>query len=149
MAKYLHDIPVDVEKISERVAEIKEAIGRLEEFRQLKPADLEKGSNNFALVSYWLRIALEAVLTIGTHILSRLPVNGKEKDYTQVLLSLADYEVIPKDFAEKIRGMASYRNRLVHGYWKVTPEELVKVLREDLGDFEVFISHINKFLKEH
>lgn len=149
MTKYLHNIPIDTEKISERIADIKEALGKLEEFRQSEPGDLEKGSNNFALVSYWLRIALEAVLTIGTHVLSRLPANGKEKDYTQVLLSLAEYEVIPKDFAQKIKGMASYRNRLVHGYWKVTPEELVRILREDLGDFEEFVSCINKFLKRN
>lgn len=148
MAKYIHNIPIDTEKISERIADIKEAVGKLEEFRKSGPADLKKGSNNFALVSYWLRIALEAVLTIGTHILSRLPANGKEKDYTQVLLSLAEYEVIPKSFAQKIKGMAAYRNRLVHGYWKVTPDELVRTLHEDLGDFEEFVLYINKFLEK-
>jgi uncharacterized protein YutE (UPF0331/DUF86 family) len=120
----------------------------LEEFRKLESGDLKKGSKDFALVSYWLRIALEAVLTIATHILSRLPANGKEKDYTQVLLSLGEYEVISKEFSQKIKGMASYRNRLVHGYWKVTPDELLRILHEDIGDFEKFISYINRFLEK-
>jgi len=102
--------------------------------------------DNFPLASHWLRIALESVLTIATHILSRLPQNGKEKDYTQVLLGLGDYNVLPQSFSQKIKGMASYRNRLVHLYWKITPKELLEILKEDLDDFSEFIRYIKKFI---
>lgn len=141
-------IPIEKEKVSERIGDIKRALAKLESYKNLSSKDLQEDEDAFALVAYWLRIALEGVLTIGTHVLSRLPSNGKKKDYTRVLVSLGDYGIIPQEFANKIRGMAGYRNRLVHLYWEVTPEELAHTLREDIEDFEEFIRHIGKFLQK-
>ena len=141
-------IPIEKEKVSERIGDIKRALAKLESYKNLSSKDLQEDEDAFALVAYWLRIALEGVLTIGTHVVSRLPSNGKKKDYTRVLVSLGDYGIIPQEFANKIRGMAGYRNRLVHLYWEVTPEELAHTLREDIEDFEEFIRHIGKFLQK-
>ncbi|HEX9722387.1 MAG TPA: DUF86 domain-containing protein [Candidatus Paceibacterota bacterium] len=141
-------IPIEKEKVSERIADIKHALAKLNSYQDFSAEDLANEEDKFSLVAYWLRIALEGVLTIGTHILSRLPSNGKKKDYTRVLVSLGDYGVIPQEFAKKIRGMAGYRNRLVHLYWEVTPEELAKTLQDDIVDFEEFIEHIEKFLQK-
>ena len=100
-------IPIEKEKVSERIGDIKRALAKLESYKNLSSKDLEKDEDAFALVAYWLRIALEGVLTIGTHILSRLPL-----------------------------------------HWQVTPEELAHTLKEDIGDFEEFIQHIEKFLQK-
>lgn len=139
-------ISIDRERIKERIGDIKNALAELEKFQNLSQKEFLKDKNNFYLSSYWLRIAIEAVLTIGIHILSRLPSNGKKKDYTQVLLSLGEYEVIPKEFSQKIKGMAGYRNRLVHLYWKVSPGEILATIKENLDDFNKFIFYIKKFL---
>ena len=48
MEKSLRNIPIDAEKVSERIADIKEAVGKLAEFRQSEPDDLKKGTNNFS-----------------------------------------------------------------------------------------------------
>lgn len=141
-------IPIEKEKVAERIGDIKRALAKLDSYKNLSVEDLAKDEDAFALVAYWLRIALEGVLTIGTHILSRLPSNGKKKDYTRVLVSLGEFGVIPQEFATKIRGMAGYRNRLVHLYWEVTPEELAHTLREDIADFEEFIQYIERFLQK-
>lgn len=137
---------VDKEKIIARIEDIKNAVLELQKLPSAELGDFLSDENNFHLACYWLRIAIEAVLTIGTHILSRLPSNGKKKDYTQVILSLVDYNVLPQDFAQKIKGMAGYRNRLVHLYWKVSPEEIFNTLKNDIDDFRMFIGHIEDFL---
>lgn len=141
-------IPLDKEKIEERIGDIKSALSELKKFQKISQKEFLKDRNNYALSCYYLRIAIEAVLTIGIHILSRLPFNGKKKDYTQALLSLGEYDVIPKKFAQKIKGMAGYRNRLVHLYWKVTSEEILATIKENLDDFDKFIFYIKKFLKK-
>jgi uncharacterized protein YutE (UPF0331/DUF86 family) len=138
----------DKEKIIERIGDIKNAVLELEKFKKMDLEEFLEDGDNYNLAAYHLRIAIEAVLTIGTHILSRIPQNGKKKDYTQVILSLADYNVLSKDFSQKIKGMAGYRNRLVHLYWKVEPKELLTVINENMGDLEEFIRHIEKFLKD-
>lgn len=138
----------DKEKIGQRIEDIQKAKEELKKFQEMSLENFLADRNNFYLSSYWLRIALEAILTIGTHILSRLPQNGKKKDYTQVILSLGDYNVLPKDFILRIKGMAGYRNRLVHLYWEVKPEELWNVLQENLADFDGFVGHIKEFLQD-
>lgn len=137
----------DNEKIIERVADIKNSVLELDKFEKMDLEEFLKDHNNYNLSAYHLRVALEAVLIIGTHILSRVPQNGKKKDYTQVILSLADYNVLPKEFSQKIKGMAGYRNRLVHLYGKIDPKELLSVIKENLEDFERFIDYIDKFVK--
>jgi uncharacterized protein YutE (UPF0331/DUF86 family) len=144
MAKVL----IDKEKIIERIGDIKSALSELEKYRKMDLKEFLADKNNYPLASYWLRIALEAMLVIGTHILSRLPFNGRKKDYTQVILSLGDYDVLPKDFAQKIKGLASYRNRLVHLYWKIGEEELLSVIKERFEDIEKFIDYIEKFIEK-
>ncbi|PIS38782.1 MAG: DUF86 domain-containing protein [Candidatus Nealsonbacteria bacterium CG08_land_8_20_14_0_20_43_11] len=141
-----NDLTIDQKKIIARIEDIKNALLELKKIPSQTMESFTADKNYFYLASYWLRIAIEGVLTIGTHILSRVPANGKQKDYTQIILSLADYGIIPQDFARKIKGMAGYRNRLVHLYWNVSKEEVLNTLQKELGDFEVFISHIENFL---
>lgn len=140
-------VPLDKEKIEARIGDIKQALAELKRFQRMTIQEFKADKDNFPLASYWVRVAIEAVLTIGTHILSRLPSNGKRKDYTQVIVSLGDYGVIPQNFAKKIRGMAGYRNRLIHLYWEVTPKELHQTLKENLEDFQKFSDYIKKYLK--
>lgn len=141
--------PIDKEKIIARIEDIKNAVLELQKFQPMSWEEFLSKKENFHLACYWLRIAIEAILIIGTHILSRLPSNGTEKDYTQVILSLADYDVLPRDFAQKIKGMAGYRNRLVHLYWKVKPEEIFATLKSELPDFYEFINYIKEFLEKN
>lgn len=142
------DFPkIDKERVLDRLADIELAYKELEKFYKIELAEFTANKDNFPLASYWLRLAIEAVLTIGTHLLSRLPQNGKRKDYTQVIISLGDYEVIPKEFTEKIKGMAGYRNRLVHLYWQVKSDELLKIIKDNLNDFKEFDNYIREYLK--
>lgn len=142
-------IDLDKEKLSQRLMDVAQAIAELEKYRQMSIGDFMTDKNNFPLASYWLRLGLEAILTIATHILSRLPANSKKKDYTQTLLSLGDYGVIVKDFSQRIRGMAGYRNRLVHLYWEIKPEELLPIIQENLDDFDEFARQIKLFIEKY
>ena len=139
---------LDKEKIIERIEDIKNATLELKKFQKMNLKEFLSDKNYYSLASFHLRIAIEAVLTIGTHILSRLPANGKKKDYTEVILSLSDYDVLPQNFAKEIKGMAGYRNRLVYLYWKVSPEEILNVMKKDLKDFNKFIKYIEKFINK-
>lgn len=138
---------INKERVLDRLADLETAYKELARFYEMTSDEFMANKDNFPLASYWLRLAIEAILTIGTHLLSRLPQNGKKKDYTQVILSLGDYEVMPQKFAEKIKGMAGYRNRLVHLYWQVKPDELLKIIKENLNDFKEFDQCIREYLK--
>ncbi|OIO50411.1 hypothetical protein COZ78_01160 [bacterium (Candidatus Gribaldobacteria) CG_4_8_14_3_um_filter_42_11] len=139
-------LTIDREKIIACVEDIKNALLELGKIPNKTMADFAADKNYFYLASYWLRIAIEGVLTIGTHILSRMPANGQQKNYTQIILSLADYGILPRDFAQKIKGMAGYRNRLARLYWNVSKEEVLNTLQNELSDFQKFVGYIEDFL---
>jgi uncharacterized protein YutE (UPF0331/DUF86 family) len=56
---------------------------------------------------------------------------------------LSEAEIIPKEFAEKIKGMPAFRNRIIHDY---LPNEFdaVKLYEsiQRLDDFRKFSKHI-------
>ncbi|MGB9662661.1 MAG: DUF86 domain-containing protein [Moorellaceae bacterium] len=61
---------------------------------------------------------------------------------------LKDAQILPADFAQKIIGMAGYRNRLIHEYSKVTPEELYEILENWLNDLTLFCHYIVSYLEK-
>jgi len=138
-------IPLNIQKIRNIIADIE---GNLEELKSLASLSLEEfrsDRKNYGLAEHYLRRSLEGILTIGSHILSRLP--AKTKDYQQIIISLGEYGIIPKDFAEKNKRLASYRNRLVHLYWEVSLNELYTVIQQHLEDLTLFCRYFRDVLK--
>ncbi|MCD6271237.1 DUF86 domain-containing protein [bacterium] len=132
--------PIDEEKVTKLIREIQESVERLKGLKRLSLEEFLSDKDNYAICEHYLRRALEGVLSLATHILSRLPIE-KPKDYTETLIKLGEAKVIPFEFAQKIKGMAGYRNRLVHLYWEVTSEEIyenfkkLKILKNFLSTY--------------
>lgn len=138
--------PLNIQKIRNILADIE---GNLRELNLLVSEGLEKflsERKNYGLAEHYLRRTLEGILTIGSHILSRLP--AKTKDYKQIILSLGEYGIVPIEFAERNKRLASYRNRLVHLYWEVTMEELFTVITQHLEDMNLFCRYFQEVLRD-
>jgi len=139
---YMYKPPLSKIKFESKLAIIREALQELpktiigcmeEEFA----ADITK----YAVAEHFLRRALEAVFDIGGHIISRYPFSpGKRpKTLKEIARALGEKKIITKEFAEgPLTNMAGYRNRMVHYYDEVTPQELYRIVAKDLGDFETF-----------
>lgn len=138
--------PLNTQKIRNILADIE---FNLKELRSLVSSGFEEfrsDRKNYGLAEHYLRRTLEGILTIGSHILSRLP--AKTKDYKQIILSLGEYGIIPVEFAERNKRLASYRNRLVHLYWEVTMDELFTVINQHLEDLYLFCRYFQEVLKD-
>ena len=131
--------PVNIPKIRNILAQIEEGIRELETLSKLSLTDFLSDKRNYIVAEHYLRRSLEGILTIGSHFLSR--INAKTKDYQQIILSLGEHGLIPKDFAERNKNLAGYRNRLVHVYWEITPEELYTVINQHLNDLIEFCKY--------
>lgn len=95
-----------------------------------------------------LRRALEALLDLGRHILTKGfgVAAGEYKEiaaysHQQDVLSLAD--------ADLLRTLAGYRNRLVHFYHEVSAEELYDICNNDLDDLTRIADAYRRWLKAH
>ncbi|MDZ7587456.1 MAG: HepT-like ribonuclease domain-containing protein [Patescibacteria group bacterium] len=98
--------------------------------------------DGWKLAQFHLHRALEGVFNIGSHIISRIP-GATASQYKEIAIKLAESKIIPADFANnQLVKMAKYRNRLVHFYAQISTEELYRIIHDDLGDFEIFLSAI-------
>ena len=137
---------IEKDVVLKRVNGIQGEIAELEALRAL-PSDEFCNGVGFKLAHYHLHRALEGVFHIASHILSRIP-GAQATEYKELARKLGEYGIVEKEFAgTKLVEMAKYRNRLVHFYAEVTPEELYGVLKNDLGDFDVFLRAVKNLLE--
>ena len=125
-------------KISQKVAAGKiELIQRF--IRQIGEIDLEPAEEftgsplNVAAGESNLRRSLEALLDLGRHILAR-GFGVPAVEYSEIGPKLTGSGVLDKTQGSTLRKIGGYRNRLVHLYDEVTPEELHKILTTELSD---------------
>ena len=139
--------PIKKQSIIPRLDGIARDMLMLQQLGELPGAEFAK-EENFVRAQFYLRRALEGIFHIGRHILSRIP-GGRVTEYRAIALKLGELGIVPREFANKgLKAMAGYRNRLTHFYADVTPAELQRMLRDNLGDFDSFATAI-KTLLEH
>lgn len=135
------------ESIIPRIDGISRDIEKLKSFAEKPRSDFEKNEELFALSQFYLRQALEGIFHIGEHILSRLN-GGRATEYKEIARLLGEKKIVDKNFSEtRLKAMAGYRNRLTHFYAEITPEEIYAILKNNLGDFEIFLESIKKIVE--
>lgn len=138
-------LPLEKDVIVKRIDGIQGEVVELKKLAQIQFDEFQEGVG-FKLAHYHLHRALEGVFHIGAHVLSRIP-GAQATEYKEIARKLGEHGIVEKEFADtKLVEMARYRNRLVHFYAEITPQELYKILQEDLGDFDKFLSAIKKIL---
>ncbi len=95
-----------------------------------------------------LQIAVEAVLDTAHHIIGDEGYREPE-NYADALAVLAEQHVISPETAAAARLMAKFRNKVVHYYEKIDPQQVFIIFRDHLGDFDSFITDIRRWLHEH
>lgn len=136
---------VDNVVINSRVAIIRESAERLKLLVMGKKGYFE-GRDDFHLAQFHLRRSIEAVLDICRHLLARQGL-ALPKNYRESILLLGQERILPKKFAVQIQEMAGYRNRLVYNYAEITSDELYKIVKENVKDFDKFCKYIGKYLE--
>ncbi len=125
--------------------------GCLKELRPFSRITLEEflsDRKNPPFAESYIRRALEAVFDIGRHILAKI-YGFKEIEYKAIAKELGEKGVITKGLSDVLYVMAGYRNRMVHFYREVTPDELYHIVTNNLNDFDSFSKEIVAFLNAY
>ncbi len=93
-----------------------------------------------------LHIAIECILDIGNHIIAEKGFETPE-DTRDIIRILEEEGVIPSDFADRIKGVAGFRNILVHEYTGIDYKLLHDYLTQRLNDFRDFAMYISSYLE--
>ena len=100
-------------------------------------------------IKYSLACAIQDVSRVCAHIASALSLWKVRESESEAIRALSDAGILPKEFAEKIKGMPAFRNRIVHDY---LPNEFdaLKLFEtlQDLDDFKAFSKYILAWLDQ-
>ena len=108
-------VPINKDVLRARVSYIEDSRRSLERFRGISFEEFHSNPDHFRIAFYDLHRSLEAIMDIGSHILSRIP-GARPSSYKDIPRLLEKHKIIPSDFADgQLTKMAGYRNRVVHG----------------------------------
>lgn len=120
----------------------------LKPFLKMKEDEFFSDKKNPPFVESYLRRSLEAIFDIGRHILAKTS-GFKEIEYKTIAKELGSKQVVTKELSDELITMAGYRNRMVHFYREITPQELYQIAKDNLKDIERFTREIALFIKNY
>jgi uncharacterized protein YutE (UPF0331/DUF86 family) len=139
-------LTLDRDTILKRINGIQNEFGELEKLSKIPFEEFKEGVG-FKLAQFHLHRSLEGVFHISAHILSRIP-GGQVSEYKEMAMKLGEYGIVDRDFANTtLKNMAGYRNRIVHFYAEISPEEIYKIINDNLGDFNIFLKGVKNVLE--
>ena len=142
----MNAMPLEREAIMPRIDGMLRNIKKLEELGKLPLKEFSTG-DSFDLAQHHLRLALEGVFHISTHILSRLP-GARAVEYKEIARKMGEQGIVSKEFSTtKLIPMAGMRNILVHHYADIDAKQLYDIIRNHTKDIETFLHAIKLLLK--
>jgi len=134
--------------VTQRASWVFEMINSLRELPIENKAEFLRNKHHVAAAESYLRRSLEALFDIGRHILAK-KFAYPAAEYKEIAKGLSDKKVIIGDQVELMRKMAGYRNRMVHFYHEITPEELHEICINHLDEIKLLLDRLLQWIKEN
>lgn len=135
----------DIETVKSQISLIRGYLKDLKVLSRIELGDFKNNRERQLAVMHALQLAIEGCLNIGAHIISADEL-GAPKDYADIFELLAKAKIINADFADRMKKMAGFRNRLVHLYWDIDLNQLYNILKNNLTDFDEYLKAISTYL---
>jgi len=133
------------ERINQYLIEITKSGSDLKKLiveNRLLPESVELKAAKYILIEL-----AEAISNTLQHILAKekgIPVSG----YIDTIVKGYETGIISKELFNQLKPFMDFRNSLIHRYWKIDDDLLIKNILEGHKDFFEFINEIEKYLKE-
>ena len=135
-------------RILELTRYIESCLEEIKPYSKIGIKEFLSDKKNPPFIESYLRRSLEALFDIGRHILAKT-YGFKEIEYKEIARELGKREVISQELSDVLIKMAGYRNRMVHFYKEITPEEIHQILINNLGDFDKFNKEVISFIRKY
>lgn len=136
---------IDKEVIREKFQELNRYLKELEDIKSISRDEFSSSLRKQWMVFHGLQLSIQLLMDVGNHILAAIGEN-QISDYTDIIDRLGERNIIPSDFAQRIRSMAGLRNVLIHEYTRIDLNKIYDILQNQLIDFHKFIEYIKEYL---
>lgn len=133
--------------VEQRLALISGFLARLRELGAMPQSDFLGDPLKVAATESYLRRTLEAVFDVGRHLLAKSGYLQLAGEYKSIARGLSDRGFIDGRLGSVLVKMAGYRNRMVHMYYDVTPEEMYAIVSDHLEDIAEFVRQVRAYVE--
>jgi len=132
LPEYVEDGKMKKQDVQINFETIEDNLEKLETLSHLNYNEFMDDFRNLDAAVYELQTSIEALADISRYVIRSLSLPPAE-EYWQIPMVLSDAgHIDPKD-AEVYVEMVRFRNLVVHHYYKVKPDEIYKILTEELS----------------
>jgi len=136
---------LDSEKISQQLNFLKQELNHLDSKKNISLKEYISNKEVQYFIERAFQRAIEACINIGNHIIARRNL-GSPGSFSDVFKILGRNGVISPELSKKFVNIARFRNKLVHLYWEIDPEEVYKYLQNNTEDLNEFYNKIVEIL---
>jgi uncharacterized protein YutE (UPF0331/DUF86 family) len=136
---------LNIDKIARILSLIQECIAEMKRLSMMQEEEFLSDKRNPAAGESYLRRSLEAMFDVGRHILAK-SYGFKDLEYKKIAIELGEKGVVEEEYSRILMKMAGYRNRMVHLYQEIGPEEIYDILKNHISDIEQFVGKIASFI---
>lgn len=130
--------------IRRHLVALDEALRNLQRHQGRPLSDLVDNRDEAWIVERGLQLCAQNALDIASHLVASA---GRDAgDYAATIDGLAAMGVLPAPFAARFRGVAGFRNLVVHGYLTLDLARVHALLNDRLGDFSEFSRLVEAFI---
>lgn len=137
---------VKVDTVLARLEALNQYLSELEQFRLLSRTEFLSDVRNYRAVERSFQLAAQTAIDVASHIVAA-DFPHRPEGYRELFEILGEAGVLPPDLAERLAGVASFRNILIHEYLSVNLDIVYNHLQEGLDDFYQFSSHVVNYLR--
>ena len=109
---------IDRAKLDQMLSNLEGCLGVLRSMARVPRAEFLANPDKVGNAKYHFVVAIECCIDIANHVIAsqrfRLP-----RDNADCFVILVENGLVPERLREPLRGMARFRNRLVHVYWDI------------------------------
>lgn len=134
----------DVRVVDRHLIAMRKALATLRRHAGASPVSLGADAERRWAIERGLQLCAQNALDIASHVSSAAGLDPGS--YRSSIDCLVETGALPRIFGERFRGIAGFRNVLVHGYLEIDLDLLARMLSERLDDFEEFATHIEHWL---
>lgn len=138
---------VNKKLVEKKLDVINEYIQELAGIIESDTKEILKNKRNIRALERVFQLIVDEMLDINLHFIREMDLKSPD-DFQNTFGILADNNILPDDFAEKIAPVVGLRNKLVHRYEEVKPRFFVEQVKKEYKDFVKYLDIINQYLKK-
>lgn len=134
--------------IKKKIDALVDDIGKLERVALSDVEEIKKGELKLPALERYFQRAVDIMVDINTHIIKEGDF-GTVDDLQSTFKMLGDFDVLKKDFANKVAPIVGVRNMLVHRYEKLDKDIFLNNLKRNFSDFKTYVIQIDDYLNRN